>query len=113
MNPPFVLFILQFLFYTLYTSICKKEPFLKTCIETASEFAKNSVFVKIDLLDAMNEDVAVFEKSRSLLREYHLSDLAERVINILCQQAIFGTEYDTIIDREMREYLHLTRYKMN
>lgn len=68
---------------------------------------------QIDLLDAMDEDVAILKKAENILKECHLSALALQAANVLCQQVIFGTQYDTISDGKLCEYLKTTRYKLN
>lgn len=68
---------------------------------------------QIDLLDAMKGDAAILKKADNLLKEYEISDLAKQVLYVLCQQAIFGTEYDRIKDLELCKLVGISRYKLN
>ncbi|WP_367341244.1 Fic family protein [Limosilactobacillus sp.] len=103
----------------------KKNSYYKAFMEMSNEHnrAEATRFImamlkilrngQVDLIDAMTEDVAMLKKAQDVLQKYHLSSLALQVANVLCQQAIFGTQYDTVSDKEIVKYLKTTRYKLN
>ena len=111
---------------TFSSTIAKrKESYYKAFVEMSNEHncGEATLFIiqmlkilergQIDLLDAMTEDAKILQKAEKILAKYQLSDLANNLLFILCQQAIFGTKYDRISDNEMCKITDKSRYKVN
>lgn len=67
---------------------------------------------QLDLIDAMRSDKEALEKAKKIITSYTLADNSSEVLFVLCQQAIFGNQYDQLSDEDLSKIIGISRYKL-